>query len=185
MTRPALALVHGRAPSIDDDGGARGRLARQSLLDLAGALEREAQLAVALRDALVRQREAVAASRADDVNESVEAIGRILLTMEEARRARAATMTSLCGDAPPPIDRLGEALGVTPPAELVAAGRALERAAREVVREVGINREVLRRAVEAGESFLQALFSTVDASCYRAPAAEETPLPGLLLDRRA
>jgi hypothetical protein len=159
------------------------------LQELAAELERETALVEQLRDALVQQRAGVAASSAEAVEASVDAVGRILLTLEEARRRRAALVGALAGDGPPALDRIEAALRAPLPATLEQARARLRRAAREVTMETAINREVLRRALEAGEAFLQELFSSADAPApvYHAPDAGEPKrtAAGVLLDRKA
>ena len=65
--------------------------------------------------------------------------------------------------------------------------RELRSAAREVSHEVAVNHEVLRRSVEAGEAFLQALFSSVRGAdpCYRPEATPPEPATGVIMNRRA
>ena len=153
--------------------------------ELTASLDRETEIVEALRAALIRQREAVAGTHADRVNQSVDAIGRILLTLEEARRRRGAMLAALTGDAHIRLERL-ESIAGPSPKTLVAARARLRGAAESVAREIAINRGVLRHAVESGEAFLQALFSTTadPAPVYGAQDKEEPP-SGLLLDRRA
>jgi hypothetical protein len=157
------------------------------LSDLTGALDREAAAAEELVRALLTQRGAVAANRPEEVNATVDAIGRILLTLSEARERRAALTAEIAGDRLAPIDRLVETLGVPLTNEFVEARVRLRRAAEDVSREATINRGVLQRTLHAGEAWLQALFSTAiePTPGYRADEKPEAKPPGVLLDRKA
>jgi hypothetical protein len=156
------------------------------LVELGHALERETEIVDELRGVLIRQRQAVATTQADAVNVTVDAIGRILLTLEEARRRRATMTQSLTGDAATRLDRLEAALSMALPASVADSRRRLRESAASVAREVAINRDVLRRAVESGEAFLQALFSATGLATpvYGTGEKDESP-SGMLLNRRA
>jgi hypothetical protein len=161
-------------------------LVRARLAELVQALELEARHVGELREALVRQREAVATSQAEQVNATVDTIARMLVALEEARRRRGTLLQELTGDPGTRLEQLQSSIPFPLPASTIAARAALAEAAQGVAREVAINREVLRRAVEAGEAFLQALFSSAvePSPCYGAGPAEEQA-PGLLVNRSA
>ena len=159
-----------------------------ALRELTGTLEREAEAAGELRDSLVEQRAAVASGEARALDGSVDAISRLLLRLQELRRSRGEQLAALAGDAGLGIEQLAGELEVDLPPRLDEARRALRRAAGEVVREATVNRAVLRRTVESGEAFLQALFSAVAG-----PAPVYAPVPhpdegqargGLLVNRQ-
>jgi hypothetical protein len=156
------------------------------LAELANALDRETEIVEELRDTLIRQREAVASTEADAVNVTVDAIGRILLTLEAARRGRAAMLESLTGDTAMRLDHLEAAMAMALPSTLAVSRKRLRDAAAAVAREVAINRDVLQRAVESGEAFLQALFSSTGLATpvYGTGEKDESPA-GVLLNRRA
>jgi hypothetical protein len=155
------------------------------LEDLAIALEREARLAESLGVTLVRQRAAVAADDAGAVNETVDEIGRSLQLLDEARRRRAELFGLLAAIPNAALEGRSDAL----PPRLAAARVRLREAAAAVAREAAINRNVLNRTVEAGELFLQRLFSSGSEpeSFYRASERPADPggAPGVLLDRTA
>jgi capsid protein len=157
------------------------------LQELARALDHESGIVCELRDALIQQRAGVASSEAAAVNASVDAIGRILLTLEEARSHRTGIVAALAGDPRLGLDRLEAALGAPLSARVEEARAGLCRAAGEVAHEVAINRAVLRRAVEAGEAFLQALFSaTADPpAVYGSPQRREESGAAVFLNRKA
>ena len=122
--------------------------------ELASALDREAEVVDALRQALVAQRDAVSRHDAGSVDQTSDAITRILLTLEEAKIYRTGIVDSL-----DPLPGPDEGL---PAQQRLATARArLRDAAEAVARESRINREILRRAVETGEAFLQSIFSSV------------------------
>lgn len=130
-------------------------------LDALGAsLRHETQLVVSLREALVAQRAAIAANESAGVHATIADIGRILQGLTEARRARGQVLHTLCGDAALPLDDLEATLGLPFPAAVREARRVLRGEAEAVAREVAINHRVLRGAVEAGDRFLQELFSS-------------------------
>lgn len=155
--------------------------------ELAAALHKEAEVVRALRDALIEQRTALAADDAETVNTSSDAVHRILLMLEEVRSSRATVLSAISGGDPFPLDQLEKTLGISLPLPLEQAREELRRAGREVAREVAVNRAVLRRAVETGEAFLQALFSsTMDPSpVYQPPdrGKEKDGGGGFLFDR--
>jgi hypothetical protein len=128
--------------------------------DLTCALGHELRLIDDLRQVLLRQRAAVAADDPEASESSVHAIGRTLLTLEEARRRRGALIALVTGNSAIVLSDLEAHLGFSPPDAFVAAREALRRAAEATSRELAINQTVLRRALEAGDAFLQELFSS-------------------------
>ncbi len=153
--------------------------------ELAASLAHEERLLDELRQSLVRQRGAVAADDPEGIEASVQAIGRTLFTLEEARRRRAALTRHLTGDATEALGELEAHLDRPLPEGFARARRAVREAANAVQREVRINQAVLRRALEAGDAFLQLLFSsTAERVPTYAPAARAPEgRGGLLLDR--
>ena len=164
------------------------RPAPSRLAELTAALVHEHRLIEELREALVRQRAGVAADDPAAIEHSVHAIGRTLLTLDEARRRRV-SLTALVGGRAgatlADLDATVEAL----PASFAAAREAVRRAAEATARDVAINQTVLRRALEAGDAFLQQLFSSAsDPMPVYAPGPRPTetrPGGGLLLNRTA
>ena len=155
---------------------------------LRGILLREAEFALQLREELLRQRGAVAGGDTVAVDRSSDATSRLLLSLEEAKQRRGEIVASLTGDATVPLDHLEAQLGHPLPIGVESARLTLRRAATDVSREAAINRVVLRRAVEAGEAFLQDLFSGTapQAPTYGDAAPTTPPSPaGRILDRTA
>ena len=155
---------------------------------LAAALRRECETVRALRDALLEQRAGIAANRTDRVEDSVRSVGHLLLGLDEMRRHRGALLDRLAGEPQLALGQIESRLRSPVPAAFAEARRELRHAAAEVAREVAINHEVLQRSVEAGEAFLQALFSSVrgpDPSYHPGETrGGETPT-GVIMNRRA
>ncbi len=158
-----------------------------AIAELTRALVREAETVRELREALLRQRAGVAADSAGAVNDSCDDIARLLVAVEAAKRNRTMRIESIAPEAGVSLDRLEAALGERCPADLLDAHRALKREAEATAREASVNRAVLARTVEAGEAFLQALFSGTSAPdpVYRAGERREEDGAGFLLDRKA
>lgn len=159
------------------------RLVRELVL----VLEREAQAVRELRDALARQRDGVAHDSTGAVHASCDDIGRILVTLEAARRARARLLEPIAGPGEAPLAALERVCGGALPEPLGTARAALRVAAEGAAREAAINRAVLRRTIESGEAFLQALFSNLAEPdpTYHAGERPDEGSPGFLLDRKA
>ena len=131
----------------------------ERLADLADALSYEATVIEELRQALLRQRAGVAADDAEMVESSIHAMGRILFTLDEAKRRRAALMTLIAGGGPAPLDRLESLLGGALPREVEEARALVKRAALLTARDVTINQHILKGALGEGDRYMQKLFS--------------------------
>jgi hypothetical protein len=163
--------------------------ARLRRLDaLAQALADEGRATEELIAALRRQRAGVAASDYRQVDESVRAMSRILMTLDEARKHRTALATRITDGKPVPLAKLEEHLGAPLPEPLAAVREAVCRSAELAANEIAINQRVLRRALESGDAFLQRLFSTLapTGGVYGSPARQTEPEGGsVLLNRTA
>lgn len=139
----------------------------------AALLARERVLLGELLAAVARQRDAVAHDRAADVQASTDDMQGILYLLERSRQRAAELFDSL-------------APAGTPPSEVEPTVRALRLAALQVRREAAINRDCLRHCIANGETFLQQLFSSLDATpAYGPGERREEPAPtGRVLDRR-
>jgi hypothetical protein len=129
------------------------------LTDLAGALIQEQRLIEELRQALLRQRAGMATGDPELIDGSDYAIARTRLTMEEARRRRASLATAIVGRPGVALSDLESFVGVLP-APLLAAREAVHRAAEVTAEDLAINQRMVRQALEAGDAFLQQLFSS-------------------------
>jgi hypothetical protein len=158
------------------------------LNELTSALTHELRLIEELRSALLRQRAGVAADDSEAIESSVQAVGRTLLTLEEARRRRTSLTEFLTGNHSSELADLERYVGCRLPEPLQLAREGVRRAATAAAQDARINQNVLRRALEAGDAFLQQLFST---AIEPAPAylpgtqpAESRP-PSVLFNRTA
>jgi hypothetical protein len=170
--------------------GARGRTHREADVGrrvdaLTQALHAETELVDELNDHLRRQRAGVAADDVAAVDDSVDAIGRVLHALAAARGRRASHVFELCGDETMPLDRLNEWLGEFAGPDFDAARAALRHAAAETAREAAINRKVLERATADGEAFLQELFSSVAGPEIYGPIETGDAAGPVMLNRRA
>jgi hypothetical protein len=176
--------------SLVEQGGPRGTVGGVAprLGELTNALTHEHGLIEELRQALLRQREGVATDDPEAIESSVHAISRTLLTLEEARRGRIALTALIAGEPGVPLADLDANLGLALPASFVEARERVRRAAEATALEVAINQTVLRRALEAGDAFLQQLFSSVaDPMPVYVPGPRPADIrpSGMLLNRRA
>jgi hypothetical protein len=170
-----------------DPSGQNAQLEHR-LGDLTDILQQELRLIDELRHALLRQRAGVAADDSDTIDASVQAVGRTLLTLDEVRRRRAALTADITGAEGVPLADLENQLQRSLPAALEAARDGVRHAAEAAAREVAINQHVLRRALEAGDAFLQQLFSSASdpMPVYTpGPRPNDSRQSGVLLNRRA
>lgn len=156
-------------------------------VELVQALDRERTLVEELADLLARQRAAVAQDDPDAVDASVQGLGRLMLVLDEARRRRIELVGDIAGDPELSLSQLERRLGNPLPPEVELARRTLRAAAEQCAREVRVNQNVLRRALESGDAYLQTLFSGGnDPSPVYVPGPRSTePRQGLLLNRTA
>lgn len=120
----------------------------------------------------MRQREHVP-PRCDRGAAGADEISRMLLAVDETRRQRLATVALLAGDPDTPLGGLSARLRVTPTPAFTRAVRVGSRRPPTQRRPRSTTR--LRRAVESGEAFLQALFSSVGTgdATYRPDGRED------------
>ena len=169
--------------------GGHGQALEQELRGLACALDHEAIVVEELAGALRRQRGVVASGDARALDENVEAVGRLMRTLEEARHQRIEAMASLAGGEDPSLGALATALEIRLPEALTRAGERLRQAAGQVVHEASLNRMLLKRAMDAGQEYLQTLFSAAAGPTPGyLPGERRDPgggASGVLLDRSA
>jgi hypothetical protein len=158
-----------------------------SLESLVPTLQGETARVLELRDALLRQRDHVARQDTAAIQSGADEIASVLMALDTAQRERTRTVALLASDPGTPLAGLAARLGVTPPPAFERARLELERAAAQARREAAINHEVLRRAVESGEAFLQALFSSVGdgPATYGPDGAADAAASGVFVNRRA
>ncbi len=159
------------------------------IASLSHAMKDEAGVMWQLRDAMVRQRAGVATDDNEEIDASVQDLGRTLFTLAEARKRTASVMSYLTGDEELPLAQLELHLGTPLPLGLETARAEIRLAAQSVAHEAAINRTVLQKAREAADTFLQELFSSgsaPDAVYHPRDRGEDgTGGPGLLFNRTA
>jgi hypothetical protein len=172
---------------LEREGTASGSPQDTMLRELTRALEREVGLVSGLRDALQRQRAGIAANDTDTVQSTCDEIAHILSALETAREGRGRALEALTGDPNAALSSLERFVAGAMPAPLAAARRALRAAAESAATETATNHVVLQRTLEAGEAFLQALFSNASDPdpVYRAGERRAEGDPGFLVDRKA
>ena len=129
--------------------------------DLAVALHHEARLLGELREALLHQRAGVAKNDVELIENSIQAMGRTLHTIQEARGCRRSLIALLTDSSGTTLGDVEKSLGIPPPPSIDSAKEAMRVAASAVAQEAAINQHVIRRALDAGESYIQCLFSAV------------------------
>ena len=176
-------------PTGSSGATSRRQISReQAWEDLAEALRHETKLLDHLRDALLQQRAGVANDDVAAIESSIQAMGRTLLTLGEARERRMMLTGYLAGGQPLPLAELERSLTESLPRAVQQARAGARRAATAVSREVTINHHVVSHALDAGEMFIQHLFSSVAdpvpvyVSSHRAGA--DTPQNSMLLNKR-
>lgn len=181
-TQVATAMPRARAAETD-----AAMRQSEALAELARVLVREGDVVRDLREALVRQRAGVAADSTQDVHGSCDDIARILVALDNTRRHRSSLLVTLCGNASVTLEQLATELGGALPAAVTEAATALRKDAETTAREAEVNRTVLKRTVEAGEAFLQALFTDAGEpeAVYRPGERRDDDGAGFLLDRQA
>jgi hypothetical protein len=169
------------------EGKVMEKQTNEALAALARVLMREKEAVRELREALVRQREGVAANAIAAVHGSCDDIGRLLVTLDAAKRLRMERIARLVPDGPGTLEAIAALCGGELPPDLAGASQALRREAAEAAREAAVNRAVLQRTVEAGEAFLQSLFASAGDrdSVYYPGEHREDDGSGFLLDRTA
>jgi hypothetical protein len=123
-----------------------------------GALERalrgEAALLGELGEALLQQRAGVASSDPDVVQAGSDRVAEVMAKLGRARSERQVILVALVGAAAP-LYELEARLHAPLPAGLFEARAELGRLAHRAADELSVNRTVIRRAIERGDTFLR------------------------------
>jgi len=154
---------------------------------LVQGLRTEERLLRELMQVLHDQREGVAMSDLERVNGSVFAAHRVLRTMGEARRRRRTLIAALAGAEDVALGDLEVTLGARCTDELIAARDRLVETAREVSRQIAINRRVLQAAIRAGDEHVRTLLGGAFAALGYDSAAQpvaDVRGHGILIDRQ-
>ena len=152
-----MADASGRGPA--QMGEDEIRACRQ----LTAVLMREAQLLDDLRCTLLKLRTGVEHNDARSNEASLHQLSGTLLTIEELRAQRAGLIEIIAGDRALPLRALDGRVPAVLMKDVMEARDRAYRAATAVAREAAINHQVVRQVLDAGESFLQSLFSSVTA----------------------
>lgn len=143
---------------------------------LSDVLGTERRLLEELISVMQKQRAAVASDDLQSLDDSVFATYRVLATLGEARRRRKSVNRLLGGAEDMNVNDLEEILGDRATPAVIAARDALQNAAVSLSREVDINKQVLRSAMDNGNDYVQKLFgASQPAATYVAPLATHSP----------
>ncbi len=166
---------HTRSP-IDKTPGRIAQLVR--------ALNAETGILLELRETLVKQREAVAISNQESVENSIHAMGRIILTLEETRRQRRSLLGLVCNGEDVSLNDIEEYVSVVPE-DFIEARAAVREQSVATANDLAINQHVLDRVLQAGDTFLQRLFSSaLEASpSYASSVEDEGTTAAMLVNR--
>ena len=134
-------------------------VALRDFTDLTLAVQQEGRQLEALRSAVLQQREAVVQGDLPAVEASVRLAGRALLTLQEARRHRAAVLQRLVGDPAQPLMDLDTRFETPLPEGFLAARSGLRRLATETAEDVWRNQELLLAALRERDALLQELLT--------------------------
>jgi AraC-like DNA-binding protein len=136
-----------------------------------------------------RQRAAVSGDDIQGVDDSTFATHRILATLGQARQRRRQLNLLLGGSEDLTLRDLEQTLGDQIDTRLREARQRLQLSADLLAREVGMNRKLLREALNSGDQYVRTLVGVpAELPTYDAegPAAPATNAPrGLLVNRRA
>lgn len=139
---------------------------------LSDVLGTERRLLEELVNVMQRQRAAVAADDLQSLDDSVFATYRVLATLGEARRRRKSVNRLLGGEEDMNVNDLEEILGDRATPSVIDARNALQDAAVSLSREVDMNKQVLRSAMDSGNDYVQKLFGGAQpAATYVGPLA--------------
>jgi hypothetical protein len=136
-----------------DAGALRG------FTDLTLAVQQEGRLLEGLRRAVLQQRDAVVAGDKPAVETSVRLASRALLTLQEARRHRAAVLQRLVGDPAQPLLDIHTKFEAPLPEAFLGARSTMRRSATEVGDDVWRTQELLLAALRERDALLQELLT--------------------------
>ncbi|MEQ9401868.1 MAG: flagellar export chaperone FlgN [Longimicrobiales bacterium] len=180
----------GAAPFLVQDpaGGRTASLATSPAhgAALVDALVTERRLLDELLRVLRAQRSGVSSEDLEAVDDSVFAAQRILLTMQQARRRRRVLLELVAGKPDLPLGDLDQVLGPLMTPAVRAARDDLQDGARQLARELEINRRVLSGALDSGEKMIRALSGQpAEPALYSDPRGASASGGGGLLNTRA
>jgi hypothetical protein len=136
-----------------DAGALRG------FVDLTLAVQQEGRLLEGLRHAVLQQRASVAGGNQSGVEASVRLASRALLTLQEARRHRAAVLQRLVGDPAQPLLEIETRFDTPLPEAFLVARSTMRRSATETAHEVWRTQELLLGTLRERDALLQELLT--------------------------
>lgn len=155
---------------------------------LVRALQDEVVILEELRAVLARQRQGVAANDHQIIEASIREMGRALFTLEEARRGRQTLVALLGGEDAGSLTDLESWFAGRIPQELLDARDVVRSTAAAAARDLAVNQHVLDRALQAGDAFLQRLFTNAgepEAGYAKRPERDEPRRQAVLVNRTA
>ena len=166
-----------------------GIVAQAHLDALYDALVSERKLLDELIAQMRRQRSAVGSDDIDGVDDSTFATHRVLATLGQARTRRRQLNVLISGNQDTTLRQIEEMLSANVNGRLLDARQRLQHSADILAREVGMNRKLLREAINSNDQHVRTLVGAPehgttyvnDAGARLAP----TPARGVLVNRTA
>lgn len=148
---------------IDQDG-------RDYVNDILASAEGERLLLIELRAALARQRAGVASNDAAEIELASRAVSHAVLTLDQARRRREDLQRIVGHGTAARLETLERHAG--PIDGLTELRDSLRTEAEGAINDLALTQVVLQGAMQAGDAYLQALFSSVSqvTPSYHPPA---------------
>jgi hypothetical protein len=160
---------------------------RDPVSDIVASTRGEQQLLRQLRIALEQQRKGVADSDPERIELASRAVANTVLTLDAARRRREDLLRLVAAGKPIRLEALENHVG--PVDGLAEARLALRNEAEGAIRDLALTQQVLQGAMQAGNAYLQALFSSVvpESTSYAADgrAPQAAVAAGNLVNRSA
>lgn len=147
---------------------------------LAATLDREADLLLRLAALLAEQRSAVAAVNPGLLQGLTDELSQVLADLDRSRSGRRMVLATLTGRSEARLSELEALLADPLPARIREARARLLQAAQEAGQQTAINRVVLKRATEHGQSRLQRIFAQAvrEVPQYRPGSTPAPPAAG-------
>ena len=166
-----------------------GAIAPAHLDALYDALVSERKLLDDLIAQMRRQRSAVGSDDIDGVDDSTFATHRILATLGQARTRRRQLNVLIAGNPETTLRQVEELLGASAEGRLRDARQRLQHSADILAREVGMNRKLLREAINTNDQHVRTLVGAPEhGTTYINEAGARlapTPARGVLVNRTA
>lgn len=166
-----------------------GIIAPAHLDALYDALVSERKLLDELIAQMRRQRSAVGSDDIDGVDDSTFATHRVLATLGQARTRRRQLNVLISGNQETTLRQIEEMLGANVNGRLLDARQRLQHSADILAREVGMNRKLLREAINSNDQHVRTLVGAPEhGTTYINEAGARlapTPARGVLVNRTA